>query len=243
MANLQHFNIDDLAACTRLLHKSAEGAVALDDAAQAVTEALYDCLQDDHGDRACALVRFYKTHRFADLEPDQQRAAIVAAGSAVPPQTKCFTLFGTSGAVPDWNDRRRSRDHQAIPLLSEASVARVPMIASLIEQLGLDVRALVAPNPDRNIELHHRDYKVFLVPEAAGSPLIPAQGFVAAYGVKSVVGVGGVLPSGDLFAVLLFSKVPVSERAADLLRSLALSVKAAVVPFTFRAFRKDVART
>jgi hypothetical protein len=85
--------------------------------------------------------------------------------------------------------------------------------------------------------LHHRDYDVFFVPDALNSPLVPAQdGFVVPYGIRSVVGCGGVLPSGELFALILFTTLQLSAETADLFRTLALSVKATVVPFTFKVF-------
>jgi hypothetical protein len=51
-----------------------------------------------------------------------------------------------------------------------------------------------------------------------------------------VLGCGGVLPNGDMFALVLFTTIPVPEPTADLFRSLALSLKANLVPFTFRVF-------
>ena len=52
-----------------------------------------------------------------------------------------------------------------------------------------------------------KTYNVFHVPEAFDNPLIPAQeDFVLPYRIKSVLGFGGLLPSGDIFAVILFLK-------------------------------------
>ena len=45
------------------------------------------------------------------------------------------------------------------------------------------------------------------MPEAAGSPYIPAQeDFVQPVGIRSVLGFGGMLPGGDIFVVILFSR-------------------------------------
>jgi hypothetical protein len=63
-----------------------------------------------------------------------------------------------------------------------------------------------------------------------GSPYVPAQReFVIPYGVKSVVGFGGLLPTGDLFAVILFTRVDVPRESAELFKTLALSTKLAMV--------------
>jgi hypothetical protein len=48
---------------------------------------------------------------------------------------------------------------------------------------------------------------------------------VRRFGIISVVGFGGMLPSGDLFAVVLFSTVRVTPESADRFKSLALDVK------------------
>jgi len=77
--------------------------------------------------------------------------------------------------------------------------------------------------------MQQKPYNVFHVADAKGSPYIPAQeDFVVPYGIKSVVGFGGVLASGNLFAVIMFCKVSVPRAAADSFKALALDVKTAV---------------
>ena len=236
MLRLDTFSIDDLIECRDTFREIGGRSDSLEAAAQAIVEFLQGCLVDGSGTPVCALVRLYKTHRLGDLPPPMQRAVQLGGhGDEVAPTTRCLTLFGTAGIEPEWNDRRASLQHQAIPLASREAVERSPMIVGLIEQLGLDVGSIVAP--DDAIAMHHRDYDVFFVPDAVGSPLVPAQNdFVIPYGVRSVVGCGGVLPSGDLFALILFTTLRLSPETADLFRTLALSVKATVVPFTFKPF-------
>ena len=65
-------------------------------------------------------------------------------------------------------------------------------------------------------------YKVFYVPDALGSSYIPSQtSFVIPYNIKSVVGVGGLLPSGNIFIIIMFLKVAIPRISVDLLRPLA----------------------
>ena len=64
------------------------------------------------------------------------------------PNVKCLTLLGTAGSRPEWNSRRRSLGHQAIPLESVGMVEQAPMVSQLIRQLGLDVAAVVSPSPE-----------------------------------------------------------------------------------------------
>ena len=75
-------------------------------------------------------------------------------------------------------------------------------------------------------------YNVFYVADALGSPYIPAQkSFVIPFNIKSVIGFRGLLPSGNMFVVLMFFKVKVPRETIDLLKPLALSVKMALLPF------------
>ena len=178
-------------------------------------------------------MRFYKTHDFGQL-PILLRgfARNAAGGEPIQPETKCLTLLATVGDRPEWNDRTRSLHHQAIPLLSEQMVMQSPMIASLIQQMGLQIREVIAPGQGLLMEdANKRSYNVFYVPEAGGSPYIPAQqDFVAPHGIRSVIGFGGMLPSQELFAVILFSKTAISAEAASLFKSIALSVKGSLLP-------------
>ena len=80
-------------------------------------------------------------------------------------------------------------------------------------------------------DLDQRTYNVFFVPEAQGHPSIPAQDFVARYGVKSALGFGGILPSGNLFAVIMFTRVAIPLSTAQMFRTLALNVKLNILPF------------
>lgn len=239
MHRLDTFSVDDLIACSAAFKEVTAGAATMEAAAQAIARYLQEHLLGADGAPACALVRFYKTQRLDQLDDELRAFAERAAGSsaALPPNTRCLTLLGSHGVEPAWNDRRTSSEHRAIPLVSTEVVEQSPMIASLIRQLGLEVAAVVMPDAAQRIELHHQDYDVFFVPDALGSPMVPAQqGFVVPYGIHSVVGCGGVLPSGDLFALILFTRLFLDAGTADLFRTLALSVKASIVPLTFRVF-------
>ncbi len=91
-------------------------------------------------------------------------------------------------------------------------------------------------DPHHPLELEQQHYNVFYVPQAVGSPLVPHQDdFVIPCSIQSVLGFGGLLPSGNLFAIVLFSKVPLPRETANLFKTLALSVKLAILPFDGRA--------
>jgi hypothetical protein len=145
---------------------------------------------------------------------------------------KCLTLMATVGQSAAWNSRFLSQGHRAIPLPSPEIVEKAPMISQLIKELGLELSAVLQPSPDVVKELAGKRHGVFHVENALGSPYIPAQQeFVVRYGIASVVGIGGMLPTGDFFAVILFSTVYVPASVADRFRTLALDVKAAFAKF------------
>jgi hypothetical protein len=111
-------------------------------------------------------------------------------------------------------------------------VTRIPMVAEVFRQFGIVPAAFLRPDPAQVAEMEKRQYDVFLVSEALGSPFIPAQSeFVRVHAVRSVLAFGGVLPNGDLFATLMFARTPVARNVANLFAPLALSVKLALLPF------------
>ncbi|HEY4025040.1 MAG TPA: hypothetical protein VGO86_01310, partial [Candidatus Dormibacteraeota bacterium] len=59
----------------------------------------------------------------------------------------------------------------------------------------------------------------------------PAQEeFVRPFGIRSVLGFGGLLGRQDLYAVIIFAKAPIPRASAALFRAIAHSAKAALQP-------------
>jgi hypothetical protein len=237
MRDIATFDVDDVRACSEAIRASGNGARTMEEAAQRIVRYLYDELGDGKGNRACALVRLYKTHPYARLEPALQEFASEALGEQPGPDVRCLTLLATAGDEPAWNDRRHSSGHRAIPLPAEQMVLRLPMVTQLITQLGLDVASVVRPEAAELRALSQRTYDVFHVPEAEGSPHLPAQDeFVRPYGIRSALGFGGMLYTGDFYAVVLFAKVPVPAAAAQLLKILALAVRVPLLALVRNVF-------
>ena len=233
-SDLSNFGLTEMLRCRRELHRAASRAPTMETCARLICRALYDELITPDGSRACALVRCYKTHPFGSLPPELRHVARRTAGAVEAPRNtmKCLTLLGTVGEEPQWNARFSSKGHQAIPLASARMVEQAPMIAQLIRDFGLELGHVTDQTPEVVRDLAGKTYGVFHVEKAHGSPSIPAQEeFVARYRIKSVVGFGGSLASGDLFAVILFSRVTISAASADRFRALALDVKSLFFPF------------
>ncbi len=237
--DLTNFTMRNMTECGKILRTTGKVAKTMEEVANRIVRHLYDCLTDGQtGKRACSLVRFFKTHDYEKLDDELRGFSRSMLGnSPVLPGMKCLTLLATRGENPEWNSRTASKDHKAIPLPSEEAVHQAPMISNLIKQLGLNVGVIINPDPRVLLEIEQRTYNVFYVSEALGSPYIPAQEkFVIPYGIKSVLGFGGVLPSGDIFAVIMFLKVPVSKETADFFKTLSLNVKMALLPFENTVF-------
>ncbi|HZQ83085.1 MAG TPA: hypothetical protein VFB25_14010 [Gaiellaceae bacterium] len=231
MAGLATFSGSDLSRFGDAIRAIPRRVRTMEESAKAVTDFLWDELHDD-----LALVRLYKTHPYAQLPGELQEFAGGLTGGVPSPDVRCLTLLATRGLEPEWNDRRMSEGHKAIPLPNVEFVQRLPMVAGLVEQLGLELADVVQPERKRVLELAQRTYGVFHVEEAAGSPFVPAQEFVERHGVRSALGFGGVLYTGDFFAVVVFARVHVDARTADVVRVLSLATRVALLPFGMRVF-------
>ena len=234
MYDLQHFTLSDMTRCGIELRQSGAGASSMEDVAKRVVQRLHEELRlPGGGGHACPLVRMFVTMPYASLEaPQQEFARAMIGGMPVNTTMKCLTLLASSGELEQWNSRHTSAGHKALPLVSEQSITRSPMIAQLISQLGVEVGTLLHPDSSVMIDSAQRTFNVFHIPEAKGSPHIPAQDeFVVPHGIRSVLGFGGVLPPGEMFATILFSRVSIPREIADLFKTLALNIKVALLPF------------
>jgi hypothetical protein len=217
MHDLTHFTQNDMYQCAIALRNMDSGSKSMEEVSNRMVSYLYDNLIDGQtGKRACALVRLFKIHPYGSLNDELQKAAFrIAKSRSINPSTKCLTLLATAGDEPNWNSRHTSNGHKAIPLLDRDFVNQVPMISQLIKQFGLDIDTVLAPTPELLSELQSHTFSVFYVPNALDSAYIPSQKeFVIPYKIKSVLGFGGMLSSGELFAIILFTKTWIDRDTA-----------------------------
>lgn len=180
------------------------------------------------GTSAVALARCFVTTAWGDLPAGVRESA----GAGAPPpadDTPVLTLLATDGELPAWRDRHHSVAHQAVPLQRSGLESRAPMVAALLRGLGVELDDLAeAVRRARSGEVHGlatSSFGVFHEPVAAGSAQVPDQEFVRTHGIASVLGFGGMLPDGNVFALLLFTRVPVTALTARLFGTAALSAK------------------
>jgi two-component system, NtrC family, sensor kinase len=232
MHDITRFTLAEMTMCGAQLRQLGADATSLEEASGAIVRYLYDNLHDQKG-RACVMVRMYKTHAYGEL-PAELRDFVrdITPAQSLTSSTKCLTLLGTAGDLPEWNDRHASRRHRSIPLRSKHLIEQIPMIAQMVRQFGLDIDSMLEIKPEIIHDLDQETDNIFFVPDALISPFIPAQAeFVVRYGVKSALGFGGLLPLGNLFAVIIFTRVRMPVETAQMFRTIALNVKMNILRF------------
>jgi two-component system NtrC family sensor kinase len=204
-------------------------APTLEACARAVCEVLHEELRvaDGPGDpAACALVRCFKTHALGVLDPPlrQYASTLADVGDCTAHDLPCLVLLASAGDEPAWRSRHTAGRHRLIPLPSQAALDQMPMVAGIFRDFNVSLDDVCARGGGLASNAP-KVYDLFHVEDAADSPRVPDQeGFVRPYGIRSVIGFGGSLRHGDMFAILCFTKVAVPVAAAQHVRRLALDV-------------------
>ncbi|NES07761.1 MAG: sensor histidine kinase, partial [Okeania sp. SIO2F4] len=234
MYDLTEFNFRDLSECGLMLRQLGKNAQSMEAVSNVIIKYLYENLVNlQTQEKSCVLIRLFKTHSYGKLTPELQKyVQNILKKTEIKDDLKCLTLLATTGEKPEWNYRDKSVGHQAIPLVNEEAIAKAPMISQLIKQLGLEPGIFIQPDPSLFVDVEKQICQIFYVSDALDSPYIPAKkSFVIPFNVKSVLGCGGLLPSGDTFILLIFLKVELPTVTLDLLRHLTLNIKMAILPF------------
>jgi PAS domain S-box-containing protein len=234
MFDLAGFGLTDSIDLGISLRRLGTDAHSIEQVAHQIIQRLHaDLVDGSTGQPACILARLFKTHRYSKLGPslqEQVRGSVGARAESL--DCRCLTLLATAGATEDWDDPVRSRGHRVIPLLSADAIQGAPMLAQLFSQFGLGLTSVTDPNVPLLLRQDETTFQVFHVPEALGSPYIPAQkDFVEPFGVRSVLGFGAPLATGEVFAIIVFTRTRVSPEVAELFRPIALNVKVALLPY------------
>lgn len=233
--------MSDIVKCGIDIRGLGKCAKNMEEAASEVVNYFFENFIDKRtGEKSCALVRFFKTHDMNELPlPLQDFAGKLLQKKTESKSYKCLTLIATAGIEEAWNYRRKSAGHQAIPLPDADAVNRIPMMRNLIKQMGLEVKAVINPDPELLTDLSKKTFNIFYVPDALGSKYISAQDdFVKPYGIKSVLGFGSVLPSGNVFVVIIFSRTKIEHEVANLFSILALNMRMLIMQFGDNVFSK-----
>jgi hypothetical protein len=185
-----------------------------------------------------ALARVFATIRYRAL-PETARAFVdelaTSKNVTVIPDTPVLTLLGSAGSLPEWNDRRSSNGHIALPLASAAFVRSIPMIARLMQEMGGDPRLF----DGRATALSSKASTLgglFYVEDAAtakdseGRLVIPSVEFVTSQRIKTVFALGTSYADGTFVTAIVFTRERVEKRHAQMLLPMLNLMKAVTTP-------------
>ncbi len=209
------------------LESRVQQSKCLEEAAQELATALHTQF-----DESVVITRVFVTVPFDALpstnkEFVQKLAESAGAVSELKTTTPVLSLIGTHGQEEDWCDRRKSKGHVGIPLISSSFVGAIPMISRLIRELGIPLDWVDSHDEEIIIETIGNSVGLFFVENAAeatdheGRKIIAAQDFVSDYNVKSVFGTGGAYSSGQMIVIVVFCRDVFSRATAE--RFLALA--------------------
>lgn len=231
MPSLSHFTLADMTQATAAIRRLNRGPSTPAERAQRITQYFSNTFTTSDGRREIALARLFLTKPFHELTvAAQARAQSYLGPQAATPDTTCLTLMATTGLETAWNAVQPDSRYLAFPLVSEEFVQQWPMFAQLLYQVGLPITKAASMPEDLLLEPHENRFNVFYVSEAAGSRYVPAQDFVQTYGIRSVLGFGGLLPCGAVFIVILFTTVSVPKQTCTFCKPLTLAVRLALLP-------------
>jgi hypothetical protein len=182
----------------------------LENAAQALTHKVYDTFSE-----GVVLARVFVTVPFGDLPEANQEFVRNLAGDAageLKASTPVLSLIGTYGEKKPWQDRRTSKGHVGIPLISSSFVGAIPMIARLLRELGVPVEWVDSHDTDIVKRKLGDSAGLFFVEDAGTATdhqnrrIIAAQDFVKENDVKSVLGIGGAYFGGAIVTLIMFCR-------------------------------------
>jgi hypothetical protein len=210
----------NLDAFGSLFESEIAAAPTLEAAAQLFCDRFYATFVD-----FTVLVRVFGTFSYGELtDADRTFAGTYLARDGEAPQvddrTPVLTLLGTRGIEEAWCSRLTSRDHRAIPLLSDEFIDDIPMLARLLGEIGFPRLANSAA-----WQFVTRDTidvnGLFFVGDARtstderGRHIIPSTNFVERYGVKTVFGFGGPYTAAPTFlTAIVFARRPLARSQA-----------------------------
>ena len=203
------------------MESQVEHASCLEEAAQALTAAVHK----EFGN-SVVIARTFFTVPFDSLPAGNQAfvknlAEGAGAEAALKTATPVLSLIGTHGVEAAWNDRRQSKGHVGIPLISSKFVGAIPMISRLLKELGVPLDWVDSHDSSMIETTMARSAGLFFVEDASeatdqeGRKIIAAQDFVARYGVKGVFGIGGAYVGGQMLVLVVFCRDSFQRAAAE----------------------------
>lgn len=223
MPNLKELPKGTLTAIQGVAKENSESSSTICAAAQRLTDEVFNAL-----DGSAVLARFYVTERYGDLPDAVRQFALDIAqkrgvGHELRDGTPVLALAGTTGKEIAWCDRNRSQRHLAIPLTSSSLVDAIPMVAALLQQMGVGIDWLDKEDPYVDVSTNRLGGNFYVrdasqATDLQGRKLIPAAEFVMKYDVRTVFGLGNAYADGRIGVLIVFCRDIVPEDAVSRLQ-------------------------
>jgi hypothetical protein len=192
----------------------------LEDAAQHLVTELHTEFEE-----SVVIARAFLTAPYGDLPSINQGfverlAESTRTASELESTTPVLSLIATHGLEKNWCDRRKSKGHIGIPLISSSFVDSIPMISRLLKELGVPVEWVDRHDAEIILETVGQSAGLFFVENAAeatdrqGRKIIAAQDFVSNYGVRSDSG-------GEMIVIVVFCRDAIPRAATECFLPLA----------------------
>lgn len=227
---IEFSTIENVTHLWKEIEPRVKQAKSLEEGAQALAAGIHSSF-----DESVVIARVFCTVPFEDLpqaNKDFVKKLVESAGVAeVKGTTPVLSLVGTHGQEEGWNDRRRSKGHVGIPLISSAFVGAIPMISRLLKELGVPLDWVDSHDSEIIRNALGGDAGLFFIDDAAeamdheGRKIIVMQDFVSKYNVKSVFGVGHAYDNGQMIVCVVFCCDAFSRDVAERFVILASTFK------------------
>jgi hypothetical protein len=211
--------------------RAIQESTSLEEAAQKLVYGIYSVFSE-----SVVITRVFFTVPFNSLPASNQSfvknlAESAGAGHELKVTTPVLSLIGTYGQEIDWTDRRKSKGHVGIPLISSSFVESIPMISRLLRELRVPIDWVDNHDMDIIRKSMRGSVGLFYVGNAAeardhqGRKIIAAQDFVSQYNVKSVFGTGAVYETGQMLVNVMFCRDIFPRNVSEFFMTLASSFR------------------
>lgn len=234
MLSIAKFTYRDILGFQDTLRSALRDSTSLEQAAQRITDTVWETFSDTAVLTRCFVTVPYQSLPLSDQGFVQRSLKHTGAAESIPANSIVLSLMGTRGRQPEWNNRKLSRDHLGIPLVSTGFIEEIPMLSRLLQELGVDPGWFhLERGGFTESKLGAGQVGVFFVQDATGAIdaqgrlIISAQEFVQEYGVKSVFGLGGVYGDGTVLILLVFTQELLEKTQVNALTHLIVLIKSA----------------
>jgi len=149
------------------------------------------------------------------------RELAASSDAEIAGDTPVLSLVASHGDVEEWKDRRRSKRHVGIPLISSDFVDAIPMISRLMKDLGVPLDWIDSHDASVIQKTLGSSESLFFVDDATeatddqGRRIIAAQDFVSGHKIQSVFGIGGAYSSREILVAVVFTHDRFDRREAE----------------------------